>query len=357
MKTDFFQNKHGGISQYQKEIVDFSANLNPLGMPGSVKRILNQAASWMETYPEQDSSRLQHRIAEHFKLPSEWVLCGNGSMELIYLLPRLFKKPVAVDFQPTFSGYVNAFSADQGELVSESFLSNRSTWTLPKKISFSKQTNFVFLCNPNNPTGHLISKEELKKLARLCEKRKTLLILDEAYIDLCGLTKKASFISEIKQYRYVGILRTFTKSFAIPGLRLGYLVGHPSWLDKLRALQVPWSVSPLAQVLGERLLKEEKYLDRSRKYLKEARTALVKDLKTISSIKVFDSKANFILARIVSGKSSVYELVFFLYKKKMLIRNCSSFRGLEHGNYFRVCIRKQPENKKLVQAMKEFFSE
>lgn len=325
-------------------------------MPAAAKKILNKAAYWLETYPEQDSTRLQSAIAKSLGLPFEWVLCGSGSMELIYLLPRLFNRPKIFDFQPTFSGYENAFKADQGYLKSARFDQSENNWTLPKKLSIPINTDIFFLCNPNNPTGHYTRFEDLHRVAGFCEKNQILFIIDEAYIDFCGPAKKVSFVSEIKKYKYTGVLRTFTKSFSLPGIRLGYLAGHPAWLDKIRSYQAPWSVNPLAQVLGEKLLKEESYLNIARKYIEEIQKEDLPILKKVKQIRFFETRSNFILCQIINCRKSVAQLIRFLANKKMIIRDCSNFKTLEKGNYFRFAFRKHTENIKLYKAMRDFFN-
>lgn len=344
---------HGGISPFIDESLDFSANVNPLGFPLAVQSVFNDIEKWVRTYPDIDCSYLRESLAKQLDLSPDSILFGNGSMELIYLLPRLFSKPVAFQWAPTFLGYEGGVVAAKGKMISESLEKRGSSWHLPEKIVFSEEAQLIFLSNPNNPTGNLISMETLLTLADQCEKEKRLLILDEAFLDFARPSQTHSFLKHVKKYRWVGVLRSFTKIFALPGIRLGYLVGHPDWISQLRYLQPPWSVNGIAQAVAQKLLNQESFLTDSREEVGAFRQDFVESLKKIHSLKVYDSFANYLFIELVDKKVS--ELESFLNENEIQIRNCSNFRCLEEDKYFRLAVRNPNENKKILFALNEFF--
>lgn len=332
--------KHGGVPAPADGVLDFSASVNPLGMPSAAQAALQEAARWVAHYPDPECRALRQALAQAHGVAPESILCGNGSMELLFLLPRLFAAARAFQWAPTFVGYEEAVVAAGGQMESEG----------------SPAAQLLFVCNPNNPTGDLYLLEELTELANRCEKEKKFLLIDEAFLEFAGPWRELSFLSRVTAYRWVGVLRSFTKIFALPGLRLGYLVAHPSWISRLRQLQTPWSVNALAQAVGLKLVGEEGFLEATRAQIQKFRKILVEDLEKIPQLKVFPSQANFLLIQIVSGNKSVAELQDFLRTKKIFIRNCADFRFLEGGKFFRIAVRKRSENQRLLAALKEFFS-
>ncbi|MDP2928829.1 MAG: aminotransferase class I/II-fold pyridoxal phosphate-dependent enzyme, partial [Candidatus Omnitrophota bacterium] len=217
---------HGGNCS-RREIIDFSVNTNPLGLPEGLADILSKKTDLVLRYPDASSDRLRRKISISDDVTPENIAVGNGSIELIYLIPRAFKIRKPLIITPTFSEYEFAV---------------RSNGSRPAFFNTSEKDNFkidcgklakclprhdaLFLCNPNNPTGTLLHSDDVVYLSRLLKKRRGFLVLDEAFIGFTGQAKSKAVISEAVNNGSVVIIRSLTKLFAIPGLRLGYVIGR-----------------------------------------------------------------------------------------------------------------------------------
>lgn len=340
-----------GISLY-----DFSASLNPLGPPDEVLSYVRDRAGDIERYGDMEGRHLRKAIAGFHGVPVESVALGAGSAELIYRIARLFRgRPVTV-LCPTFTEYEDAAAGEhchvQSLIAGEASQFRWDTSAVGTSLNGSGE-GVVFACNPNNPTGALLSREEMMRLAGLCEERRYSLAVDEVFMDFVRDALRFSMIPYAAQSKRCVVLRSFTKFYSMPGLRVGYAVGHPSTVASLLALQPPWVVGHLAVHAAAIALRQGGYADQSRRFIAEARRSFEKELAALPGITPFKSEANFILCRWSGEGLSLGEICGRLAAQNIFVRPCDSFTGLEAGRYCRVAVRKKSDNEILVQALRE----
>ncbi len=335
------KNEHGG-DIFEREIVyDFSANLNPLGMPESMKNALQKSISEWEKYPDPFCRSLVKKLSERENFPPENIVCGNGAADLIFRIVQTVKPQKAVVCAPSFSEYSKALIQNECEIL-HYFLSEKSGFALDEKIleMLDESVQMLILCTPNNPTGRTIDSELLRRICEKCEANDIVFLCDECFIDF---TENAAHAEQFMNPNVV-VLKAFTKIYAMAGLRLGYaLFGDAELAEKVRRNGQFWSVSAPAQTAGEAALDEKNYLEKTLELEKKEREFLTENLRNFG-FKVYPSEANFIL---FYTKLALDEM---LLSEKILIRNCANFDGLEQG-YFRIAVRPHEENSALVSAI------
>lgn len=333
-----------------EQIIDFSASINPLGPPKKVKEILGSRLDAILHYPDPECKRLKMKLAEHLQINRENLLFGNGSAELIYLICRaLLPKKVLIPI-PTFSEYENAVRSVRGKCV---FLKTRERedFRIPLRdcSKWLPEVDLIFLCNPNNPTGSLLDKDHILSLLKEC--RRQVLVIDEAFIDFVEEGERVSVIKEASTKGNLLVLRSLTKFFALPGLRVGYVIGHTRLMARLSRAHVPWSVNSLAQLMGAEIISDAAYARRSKKYMLEQRRILFETLSQLKSLRPYPPTANFIFCKLTDRRFNSIQLYDALAKRGILIRDCSNFRGMT-DRYIRVAVRGREENRLLIQALK-----
>jgi threonine-phosphate decarboxylase len=344
---------HGGDCP-KPGIIDFSININPLGLPRGLSGAILKNADCILRYPEPSAWRLKVKLAALHSIKPGNIAIGNGSIELIYIIPRACKIRKAVIATPTFSEYEFALRSNGSNPVfinadeQEDFRLNclKLGASLPRADAF-------FLCNPNNPTGSLLHNDEVMHLARSCKRQGAVLILDEAFIEFAKEANRAETISESVEKGSMVILRSLTKCFAIPGLRLGYAIGHEKIIDMIARLQYPWNVNGLAQLAGEKAIADKSYMERTRMLVVKERQYIFKGLNSIKGLKIYPSLTNFLLCKLHDAPiKSAGELARRLLRHGICIRDCSNFRGLNDA-FFRVAVRKREENNRLINSIKK----
>lgn len=335
------KNEHGG-DIFEREIVyDFSANLNPLGMPESVKNALQKSISEWEKYPDPFCRSLVKKLSERENFPPENIVCGNGAADLIFRIVQTVKPKKAVVCAPSFSEYSKALIQNECEIL-HYLLSEKSGFALDEKIleMLDESVQMLILCTPNNPTGRTVDSGLLRRICEKCEANDIVFLCDECFIDF---TENAAHAEQFINPNVV-VLKAFTKIYAMAGLRLGYaLFGDAELAEKVRRNGQFWSVSAPAQTAGEAALDEKNYLEKTLELAKKEREFLTENLRNFG-FKVYPSEANFIL---FYTKLALDEMLF---GEKILIRNCANFDGLEQG-YFRIAVRSHEENSVLVSAI------
>lgn len=335
------KNEHGG-DIFEREIVyDFSANLNPLGMPESVKNALQKSISEWEKYPDPFCRSLVKKLSERENFPPENIVCGNGAADLIFRIVQTVKPKRSVVCAPSFSEYSKALTQNGSE-ISAYFLSEKNGFALDEKIleMLDESVQMLILCTPNNPTGRTIDGELLRRICERCKANDIVFLCDECFIDF---TENSAHAEQFINPNVV-VLKAFTKIYAMAGLRLGYaLFGDDVLAEKVRKNGQFWSVSAPAQTAGEAALDEKYYLEKTLELVKKERGFLTENLRNFG-FKVYPSEANFIL---FYTKLPLDEM---LLSEKILIRNCANFDGLEQG-YFRIAVRSHEENSALVSAI------
>lgn len=342
---------HGGNIYQYSSIMDFSANINPLGMPESVRAAIDRSAVKCLHYPDPGCEKLREAIALAEQTRKEAIICGNGAAELIYLLSAAIKPKRVLLTAPSFAEYEESLvfsdpvidyyplKAENGFLLEEDYLT-----------CITKETDMAFLCNPNNPTGILIRQELLNKIIDKCNETGTLLVLDECFLDFCEEQKTLTMTKRLPEGNLF-ILKAFTKIYAMPGVRLGYgQTTRQGLLDSMNQYRQPWSISVVAGEAGLAALSETDFVEKSVAFVKKEREFLIDGLKK-NQLLVFGGSANFLFFQ--CDKQNLPEK---LEKKGILIRDCSNYHGLEKG-YYRIAVRTHEENLVFLEALNAILKE
>jgi threonine-phosphate decarboxylase len=356
---------HGGavldavrVSGFREdEILDFSSSVNPLGPAKRAVEAVKNSFGQIAAYPDSNSDKLRETIAEHFgKISKSNVIVGNGSTELMYLFAESFLKKgeKAVIPTPTFGEYENAVRKT-GEKIK--FVSLGENFRF-ESSDFSKQfadAKIIFLCNPNNPTSILISKEYLTQIIEIALKQNSLVFLDEDFLEFVEDEKALSMIGNIKEYPNMFILRSFTKIYGLTGLRIGYGIASEEIISTLLCAKIPWNVNCFAQVAAVEALKDEAHLKVTLELIKKEKTYMSIELGKLKSCKIFAPDANFFFIDVRKSGFTAHQLKEQMLSQGILIRDCSSFRGLD--NYFiRVAIKTRQENERLIEVLKRIIN-
>ena len=334
------------------DIIDFSASINPLGLSSMVKKSIICALDSLVHYPDNNHSELKQALADYHGLPAANIVIGNGSTELIYHLPAMLPGTRALIISPSFNEYVRSLGQQHWE-VRHFVLKPESNFSIDLAAleqALAEGYDALYLCNPGNPNGTLYTLKTIERVYSLCIASGTFLVLDEAFIDFCEDSSAKRFI--IRGDNGI-VLRSMTKFFGIPGLRLGYALSSSTLAVRLDAMGGPWSVNTMALAAGVAALRDIAHNQQTIEYIRQERRNLFDRLKEFRQLKVYPSSANFILAEITEGMSAI-ELRDRLMHQRLLIRDCTNFMGLS-PRFFRVAVRTGEENERLVTALKRIL--
>lgn len=339
------RSSHGG-DIYSRHIEhDFSANINPLGMPHEVLQAASAAVCQCVNYPDPRCRELTAAISAHENYPAERIVCGNGAADVIYRIVSALKPHSALICAPGFSEYEKALT-ERGCAVRKHILKRENGFALTSGIlsDITPETDIMFLCNPNNPTGVTVPPELLKSIAGKCRETGTFLVVDECFLDFVEGGAELSAKTLLDENS--AVLKAFTKIYAMPGLRLGYaLFGSERAAAKVSGCGQAWSVSVPAQAAGIAALRLEGFAGRTAELISGERQFLVSGLRSLG-LEVVPSEANFILFR------CVFPLDERLAEHGFAIRNCENYDGLGKG-WFRTAVRLREENTLLLAAIGE----
>ena len=335
----------------EASLIDFSANINPLGQPEPVRSVIENGADLLLHYPDPDSTELANALAERHGCDPANIVVGNGSNELVYLLARAVSPRRAAILEPTFSEYGRALGQVRCD-VCRLFAEEDDGFSHPftQLQQASARFDATFLCNPNNPTGALAGRDQIMHIARTRPER--VVAVDEAFMDFVEDSAAATCADVAAQTENLIVFRSMTKFYAIPGLRLGYAVGPKHWMDKLRELREPWSVNALAQKAGLAAVADAAFARRTLDFLGAERPRLKAGIEEVEHLQPFASPANFLMVKITTPKFTCDQLRAALIPKRLVIRHCSNFPGLGPP-YFRLAVRNADENQTLLAALRE----
>lgn len=340
---------HGGDIYSKAYRLDFSTNINPFGMPESLKQAAIKGINASIHYPDVQCRELINAIAKKEEIPSDWIICGNGAAELLFSLVSAKKPQKALLVSPGFAEYEQALktvncdiryyelSKERGFLLGEEYLE-----------SLQQDLDIVFLCNPNNPTGLLIPTELLKKIVDICKEKQIFLVLDECFLEFVSDELMNPQKKILKEMPNLFILKAFTKMYGMPGLRLGYgLCSDIPLLEQMHQMTQPWNVSVPAQFAGVAACKETDFVVKTRIYIAQEREYLSNELKRLK-FTVYDSQANYIFFEAPKNLWNLCE------KENILIRDCSNYRGLTKG-YYRIAVKTRQENEELIRVLSKYY--
>ena len=340
------KNPHGGDIYGGEVELDFSANTNPFGTPQGILDAVRSALPEMHRYPDPYCRKLTQAISDFEGVPKEYILCGNGAADLIYAYCEAVRPKLAVELAPTFSEYALGLKR-VGCQVERYYLKPEKDFTLEDGfLAFlaEKKPEAVFLCNPNNPTGKIVDAELMKQILMLCKQNGTCLFVDECFLDLSDSGE--SLKQYLVNYRNLFILKAFTKSYGMAGIRLGYCMSSDSeLLEKMSQSTQPWNVSSIAQAAGVAALQEKAFLQKTKDLIVVERQWLKRELEELG-FRVCPSSVNYLLFQAPTCLHTK------LKPKKIAIRNCDNYFGLGPG-WYRIAVRLHEENEILIRAIKE----
>lgn len=337
---------HGGDIYRNKVSLDFSVNLNPMGIPGPVMDECVRSLSDLTNYPDHMQQGLREAIASMEGAYTDDIVCGNGASELIMATVHAIRPAKALITAPCYAGYRYSLEAAGAE-IREHVLKESEDFVLDEAImeEITDDLDIIFLGDPNNPSGRLIDRGLLNRIKEACKEKGVCLVMDECFLPLTARGTKAPEPGDETVY-----LRAFTKTMAIPGLRLGYIVCREKVVtDKIRGQLPEWNISVMAQRAGVAAAgfaqAQSDYMRASLKLIEEERSYLTEEL-TRMGIKVYPSDTSYLL---IKSREGLYEM---LLAKGILIRRCENFSGLD-DSYFRLALRTHDDNEKLIEAIGE----
>ena len=313
---------HGGnltwARKYYKkeELIDFSANINPLGCSNFIYQSITANLSLIEQYPDPECTSLKKELSLFYGVDEESIVVGNGASELLYLLCKAISPSKALTLAPSFSEYLKAAKAC-GASVEELVLHETNDFQLELPILKRRiaQYDLIFLCNPNNPVGNIYTRELIKDIADLCYEHKTYLLVDESFLDFVKNKARFSVLLEIKTNPYLIVLSSLTKFFALPGLRIGCCFGNKELIKKVKEIKDPWNVNCFAQLAGLVSLQDKDFQARSIEFITKEKERLYQELTKIPLLKVFYPSVNFILVKILTENMTSTKLTRLLAEK------------------------------------------
>lgn len=338
----------------KENIINFGANVNPLGLSLRVKEQLASHLELFSSYPDREYKALRNTISDYCGIPADYILPGNGSSELISLLIEERAPEHALILGPTYSEYSRelAFSNSTQEYY---HLQESSDFVLDVKDlchTLEKGYDFLILCNPNNPTSSAVTQEDLRTLLTYCEKKDIFVMIDETYVEFAPDISQITAVPLTMEFQNLMVLRGVSKFFAAPGMRLGYgITGNKTFLSKMKEKQVPWSLNSLAAFAGELLFQDKEYIQNTRSLILSEREKMYQELQKLSSFQVYPAYANFLLLKVTKPELTAFQVFEACITKNLMIRDCTSFQCLE-GEFIRFCIMKPQNNHMLLNVLK-----
>ena len=347
-----YKYKHGGNEVFKnKNIIDFSANINPLGLRENSLNVLKKAMDKSIFYPDNFSTDLRLAIENYEGVNKDYIFCSNGASDIIFRMVNYLKPKKALILAPTFADYERALKTVDCKIYRHILLEENDFNLKEDILNVIEKENFdiIFLCNPNNPTGQLIENTLIEKILKIT---KGYVFIDECFIDFIKDNDKYTSKNLIDKYKNLVILKAFTKIFALAGFRLGYLLAsNLKTIENLYFYGADWPVSIFAQEMGIHCVTDcDDYLQESLNYIKIEKDKIINSLKSLN-FKIIGSNANYIFFK---GFKDFDKILYDKYN--ICIRNCNNYKGLTEG-YFRIGVYKKEQNEKLINAIKEIKKE
>ncbi|MEG2338347.1 MAG: threonine-phosphate decarboxylase CobD [Clostridium sp.] len=329
------------------QIIDFSSNINPLGLHENVRNAMIQGICEVDKYPDITYKSLIDAISEYEGVNHKNIVLGNGAGEVIFNIVRAIMPRNGLVFAPSFSEYSDALEGVNCK-VHHFYYGKDFSFDL-SVLDMVEGMDIVFLCNPNNPTGGLTLRGNVISLAEKCRDLGATLVVDESFLDFVEDSEEYSMISSIAEFNNVVVVKSLTKFYAFPGIRIGYgITSNSSYIEGYKRVCPPWNVNIVAMNGAIAALKESEYADETIRYIRDEGIRLYSELGNIDGIKPYPPSVNYVLFKCLVNREIREELI----KKGILIRDCSNYEGLESG-YYRVAVKRESENNLLVAALKE----
>ena len=347
------QRMHGGKLE---DYLDFSANINQLGISMQMKCAMNEALERVASYPDPEARELLETIAKTYRIRESNILLGNGAVELIFQICRIFRPVRVVIPVPTFQEYALAASKNGIPIfnVPMPILNAFAEMPIAHIANLLKQGDMVFICNPNNPTGGIQNREQLIPLLAAAQEKKAWVIVDESFIDFRSTQNLETCRHLVDEYENLIVLHSLTKFLAIPGLRLGFLAAPDRIVAELSQGNIPWNVNVVAQFAGVAGLRDLEFRKKSVSQIEKEKDRFAGLLAAIPGVTVFFPTVNFILLDISNTGMTVAKLQEKLWPYRIMVRDCSNFDGLSPG-HMRLAVRKKEENDQLVSILRNII--
>jgi len=346
-----------------RELIDFSSNINPLGVPNSFKENINEALENMERYPDVKYRKVKKHLKNYMKFSSSYfglesqslenstideedIVLGNGAAEIIDLAISCFKNICIVI--PSFIEYEKN-AVKWGCSIEYSYLKKDMTFDYKDILSKMESSEALIIGNPNNPNGNVINKDKFKAIMDYCQKNNKIILVDEAFIEFTG-KRGYTLLRDMENYDCILIIKALTKFYAMPGIRMGYGVSkNRELIEKIKEKQNPWNINCFAELAVKYILKDQQYIEESLKWIEEERTFITHKLKNINFIeKVYTTYSNFVLCKLKNiDCHKLYELCL---EKGIAIRKCDNFKGLNE-EYVRFAIKDRQSNEQIIEVL------
>ena len=337
----------------KEAIVNFAGNVNPLGLPASVKEAVATHADLFSSYPDREYLSLRNVLSNYCDVPADYILPGNGSSELIALLIEARAPKHTLILGPTYSEYSRELTFS-GSTQDYYHLQETSDFRQDLEDLFhtlSDGYDFLIICNPNNPTSSAIFRDELKELLAFCKRKNIFVMIDETYVEFAPDISAITAVPLTKQFSNLMVLRGVSKFYAAPGMRFGYgITGNSEFLKTMREKQIPWSLNSLGAFAGEMLFQDHDYYQQTRNLILSERQKMYETIKKLPTFKIYPAYANFLMVKILKDGVTSFDVFERCIQKGLMIRDCSSFQCLE-GEYVRFCIQMPEENQRLLDLL------
>ena len=340
----------------KEDIINFGANVNPLGLSASVKAALASHLDILSSYPDREYTSLREVLSAYCRIPSDYILPGNGSSELISLLIDALSPKHTLILGPTYSEYSRELSFS-GSTQEYYHLKEEQDFRLDADdlctVLDKGNYDLLIICNPNNPTSSAILHDDMEKLLCFCADHGVFVMIDETYVEFAPDIEAVTAVPFTQRFTNLCVLRGVSKFFAAPGMRLGYAVtGNPDFLRKMKEKQIPWSLNSAGAYAGELLFQDQDYIDRTRQLILTERGRMYDALSQLASFKVFQPYANFLLLKILKEEKTAFDVFETCIKNGLMIRDCSSFQCLD-GEFVRFCIMMPEDNSRLLKVLEK----
>lgn len=342
---------------FPKEVLDFSANINPLGLASSIKSAILQELDDIVNYPDPEAAQCKQAIAGYYGLPVQQVVIGNGAVELIYLLAHLLRPQRVLIPAPTFSEYERAIRSVDGEI--DYFpLQDEGDFRIDPELFIHKlnSVHMCFLCNPNNPIGNIMQQATLEKIISGAAQFGVWVVLDESFMDFVPNSAEITCRHLVSRYDNLIIIHSLTKFFAIPGLRLGFGVMPEEVARSLELAKDPWNVNSLAQIAAVSALQDRIFISDTVTLIQMEKQFMFHELNKIAGITAYWPTVNFVCFRLNHPQFNSRALADATARRGILIRDCSSFPGLD-DHYVRVAVKQRAENQRLLCVLRDLLGE
>ena len=341
-----------------EQVLDFSGPINFLGPSPKAVEAVKKQAKLIRFYPDPNPTELRSEVAKYVgnDVDEKNIILGNGSIELIYMIaevfPCNFKAVIPV---PSFTEYEKAVLRVHGDVIFVKLPDNFALETERIKKAVTDDTKLMFICNPHSPSGTLFSRDTVLDLLDFCRKKDITLSVDENYIEFAAKGEDATMAGHVEQYPNLFVIRSVTKFYGMPGIRFGYGIAAEDFIDTLQTVRQPWSINTLAGFATLAAFSDKTFIGNSKRTIAREKAEFAKLLSAIDGLHVFPSETNFLLVKILNPKFTSTLLREEMAKKGMLIRDCSTFVGLD-DSFFRVTVRSGADNAKLVNALGKVLS-